>query len=67
MIRRLFVNLQRQTPFAASFLMASQDLSLADFVIPPEFFPAGGAPQHLHIGTLLPASFSYPWMSPPSL
>jgi len=30
------------------FLVASQDFSLADFVIPPEFFPAGGAPQHQH-------------------
>jgi len=40
-----------------SFLVASQDFSLADFVIPPQFFPAGGAPQHQHTGTLPPHSF----------
>jgi hypothetical protein len=38
------------------FLVASQDFSLADFVIPPELFPAGGAPQHQHTGTPLYSS-----------
>jgi hypothetical protein len=41
------------------FLVASQDFSLADFVIPPEFFPAGGAPQHQHTGTLPPHSSGF--------
>jgi hypothetical protein len=34
------------------FLVASQHFSFPDFVISPELFPAGGAPQHEHIKTL---------------
>jgi hypothetical protein len=32
--------------------VASQHFSFPDFVISPELFPAGGAPQHKHIKTL---------------
>jgi hypothetical protein len=48
------------------FLVATQDFSLADFVIPPELFPAGGAPQHQHIGTP-PAFIRFLRLYPPSL
>jgi hypothetical protein len=33
--------------------VASQHFPFPDFVISPELFPAGGAPQHEHIKTLL--------------